>query len=423
MIRKFISNNWPEIVVALAAAAKVIGFMPVLNPVYIAVMGILFVYGLMRGGRLNLWMATFYAACALSIIISNPPAVFRSWERLGLFVLVTGALFPLFSSRKADEVRFKILLLTLWICTLTGVASFFCYLAGINYATQITLEDMYEMVGLFGGLTRHSMMLGPMAAIGCIWLVYCTFGLKKRSRMIKIVTWSALVCCFLALLLSASRAAVLAAVAGIVVMLFLKTGRRYGYTVKILAGVVVLAAITFPLWSNYSGMLVEKQTRNEAEGSMMSSRTKKWDSRIAEFEEHPLFGYGFDAVDWSKEDEIYVNDQGIVEPGTTWLAVFSMTGLVGAIPFYILVLGIAWRLWKYEKKTTTPFAALLLGLLVMSVVHQYAEGYALSAGSYFAFYFWLLLGVCAVYPKFEFDPGILTAPRRKRVTRPQLSRI
>lgn len=397
-ILKIIKSNWLPIGISLAAGMMVLGFMPLVLPVYYLVLIAIAVYSLTQGGRLNILMILFYLGCALSIVISRPPAIFQSWPRLALFIAVTIAFFPVMDNGKVNRLRWRILLVTLWVSAICGVGSFFCYLLGINFATAYTIKDMLEMVGLFGGLFRHSMMLGPIAGSGALFLVFLYVTDKRTGKNRKYLLLTGAVLCALAVILSASRAALLSMLVGIALFIYLVNGRVLGKFSKRIIYVVAVAVLAYPLYNGFTGMLVEKQTRNLEAGDTFSSRTEKWENRLDEFKEHPIFGYGYAAVDWSKEDQMYINSSGVVEPGSTWLAVFSMTGIAGAIPFYLLIGGIIIRLWRYEEDSKNPVPALLISLLALSIVHQFAEGYALSAGSYFAFWFWLLLGVCSFYP-------------------------
>lgn len=402
LISYFLKANWAPLLLALSAASMTLGFMPVLMPLYYAVLAATAIWAVTRGGKPNLLLMGFYVAASLSILISQPPAVFRSWPRLGFFVMLTAAVFPLFMNPTMDRFRYRVFLITMWVCVFVGVTGPLCYAAGINfYINDPSLTTAYEMSGLFGGLTRHSMVLGPMSSTGALFLLYRFYKSPADGSRRRLWLLAGIALSVLSVVLSASRSALLALAAAMLLFVFLAQDRRMGRTLKWIVGLTALLLVTFPLYQPYTVMLQAKQEKNVAEGGTFNSRDFIWDMRTAEFEEHPLFGYGYAAIDWSKlpaHRQDYINSEGTVEPGSTWLAVFSMTGLCGGIPFCLLVLLVLARIWNYERESTHPFPALLVALLVMSVIHQFAEGYALSAGSYFAFYFWLLLGVCSFYP-------------------------
>ena len=40
--------------------------------------------------------------------------------------------------------------------------------------------DIFNEVGLFGGLTRHSMLLGPISGIGAIYLSYQALQTRRK---------------------------------------------------------------------------------------------------------------------------------------------------------------------------------------------------------------------------------------------------
>ena len=69
-------------------------------------------------------------------------------------------------------------------------------------------------------------------------------------------------------------------------------------------------------------------------GGTFSSRESLWMARIAEIKSHPLTGVGFCCVDPRLTP---VNTQtGVIEPGSSWLAIFSMTGILGFLSFIIV---------------------------------------------------------------------------------------
>ncbi len=59
-----------------------------------------------------------------------------------------------------------------------------------------------------------------------------------------------------------------------------------------------------------------------------------------EFESSPLIGVGFDAIDLnlSSASGGYDKDSGMVESGSSWLIILSMTGLIGAILLFPVLL-------------------------------------------------------------------------------------
>jgi O-antigen ligase len=124
------------------------------------------------------------------------------------------------------------------------------------------------------------------------------------------------------------------------------------------------------------------------------TRAALWDMRIQEFESSPLIGVGFASVD-PEISTRFDEEEGRVEPGSSWLAVLSMTGLLGFIPIVIMILKCG--IFMFKDKNQPLLSAFLGGMLFLFVVHMFAEGYVLSAGSGLFFYFWLTVGMIEAY--------------------------
>ena len=113
--------------------------------------------------------------------------------------------------------------------------------------------------------------------------------------------------------------------------------------------------------------------------------------RVVEFKNNPVLGVGFVAVDLRSAMAASDADmeRGIVETGSSWLCILSMTGLIGAlllIPVFFSAYRTAWN-----KKT--EMSPIILGILTMFSMHMLAEGYVLAGGSFLAFTIWLTVGL------------------------------
>ena len=158
-----------------------------------------------------------------------------------------------------------------------------------------------------------------------------------------------------------------------------------------------MLSLSYPLYSDFAQGVITKQQANEASGGTFSSRDVKWKNRIAEFEKSPLCGIGFASISLDTEEGGMTNRTGVVEPGSSWLAVLSMTGILGAIPIALLLIGTLFRLLKKIRIQANYNLVILFVLLFVCIVHQFFEGYALAGGSYLCFFFWLLLGAADGY--------------------------
>jgi len=108
---------------------------------------------------------------------------------------------------------------------------------------------------------------------------------------------------------------------------------------------------------------------------------------MAEFASSPIIGIGFQTVSLTGSDS--PNRRGNIEPGSSWLAVLSMTGIVG-LCFVLIIFYRAWHVSKYVNNNNT---ILFQGLLLFMSIHMLVEGYIYAGGSFLCMLLWLIIGV------------------------------
>lgn len=114
--------------------------------------------------NINFLIIFLLAACSASIILADPAAIFKPWQRLVYFILLLLTASPLVSSKQLDIFRIQAFEWCMNLCVFVGVASFFCYFLGINYMrTIINVNDSFS--GSFGGITRNPCFLGRLPAL------------------------------------------------------------------------------------------------------------------------------------------------------------------------------------------------------------------------------------------------------------------
>lgn len=372
----------PTFFFALAAVNQVVGFTPSIPSVfyYVILIGYAF-YCLCTKHSLNGVLAAFLLYVPIGILLTQPNSQFKPWERYILFSLMLIANSPLLQGNKNILYRSRILRIILFSCAFLGIGSFFCRFLGINYGSLGLNETG---VGLFGGLTNHSMLLGPIAGIGSLYMSTMWYNTKRKIFILLAF------CCLLSVMFSASRSSLMATVVANIVMLYKMSGTGSRF-LKIGVILAVIGSLTFPLWGGALDDVVAKQNANVEAGGSFESRSSKWEARIEEFQSDPLFGVGFASVDLSnvKAMDDTNGDSGVVETGSSWLCIFSMTGLIGAF----LLLPVFYKSFITAWKSRTKYASVVVGLLVLFYVHMVAEGYVLAGGSFLAFCLWLSVGV------------------------------
>lgn len=376
--------NKPTLWFSLIVLNQVIGFTPgVPSVVLYATLLVYAIYQLTRPGNTCNWgIMGFLIYIPLALLISSPDAVFRSWERFILFTLLVVCVSPIITNVEAIRNRRNMFHMLLVVCVIIGVGSFFAKFLGINYM-QRSRMDVLAQAGTFGGLTNHSMMLGPIAGIGALYMAYLAYTTKWRWY------WIIAALSTFSVMFSASRSAFASLIAGMTIMLFRLSGSVNKFAITAVA-LIMLGMASFPLWGGAMDVIIAKNEANIRAGGATNSREKLWNSRMNEFYNSPVFGVGFAAIDrQSSGDGGFEKRTGMVESGSSWLIILSMTGLLGALMLIPTLLKA--YLTAYQDKD--QFSALVCGILTLFFIHMLAEGYIFYGGSQLAFMLWLTVGV------------------------------
>lgn len=387
-ISKFVTHNKIELFVALSALSIVLGFLPDFTLVYYAALFLLAGFSIRNKETLNIVPVVLLLVCSLSIITCPFSALFKSWQRFVLFSILMIAVFPLFDSERLLQVRYRIFKLAVYGCAIIGVTAVPCYLLGINFMHSFWRgQDYLNSIGLFGGLTKHSMLLGIISSIGSIFLLYKT--LLADCTKYKIIYASSTFLSMCGTFVSGSRSAFLANLLGCIVLVFLFFNGQFNRIIKVLLAISILGLFTYPLYRPYLNAVAAKQAKNINKGSTFSSRDALIEHRITEFENNTVNGIGFVAINPVYEE--YDLQTGTIETGSSWLSVLSMTGILGTIPMLIIVFKSVRNL--YKKSRECYVSCLHCSILVVFMIHMIVEGYIFSAGNFLCFLFWLTLGL------------------------------
>ncbi|MBQ2174917.1 MAG: O-antigen ligase family protein [Alphaproteobacteria bacterium] len=360
-----------------------IGFIGFLPSLPIAVKAILYVFGaltvIINKKTQNLSYFLFLLYLVLNLIICSPASFFKTWERLLLFAPLFATVTAAFQSDKIVRFRAQALKILLSICILLSFFSFFCFFLGINYfQTDLDNSDYISNVGWFAGLYNHSMVLGPMSGISACASMY--LFLTKREKMYLICA----IICAGSVMLAASRTAFVAMIISMIFLLYKYSAKKRTF-VKYLVSSIFILTVTFPLWSGSLSRMAAKQVIFEEQGRF-GTRTNKWENRIAEFSSSPLIGIGFSSVGENSGD--LDKNSGGVEPGSSWLAVLSMTGIIG----FLFVFSFFFKAYRINLNSLQRDAPLLMSLLAFISIHMMGEGYIYAAGNPTCVIAWLIVG-------------------------------
>lgn len=324
----------------------------------------------------------------LSIILNDIPSFFKPYQRFIAFIFVMGLIGPFIRNSALNIFRTKLFSLLNQGVTILVTLSFFGIAAGLP-----------TMVGRggFSGFFNHSMMLGPMASIGMLTAIHNAYITPKKKKRWLFLGIAALA--FVTSVAAGSRSALLAGVAGAVFYYYKTNQGNVTRFIRVIIVIIAIGIFSFPLWEPYTERIMGKMDYSEQHGDLLVTRTVIWEMRVREFRSSPIIGVGFASVDSSILDNRFDANEGRVEPGSSWLAVLSMTGLLGFIP--LLLLTLKYIRFLFKEKNDRIHAAFLGSLLFLFIVHMMAEGYVLSAGSGLFFYFWLIMGNIEIFRKVQ----------------------
>lgn len=311
-------------------------------------------------------------------MLLDPDPVFQSYSRLLYFFFLLLIVSPLIQKndfRLFRKTSFKLILAYSLIVT---IISLFCFFLGLNFAIrEVADADAYlDNPNLFSGLTNHSMTLGFVAMIAFVYSSNLAIFSKKK------IVWILAGLCFFTTILSASRASILASLMSFMFLLFRSSNNPRSLLKKLIAIFIIIAA-SFPLWSDYVDRVMLKQSTRDVSGPF-DSRSYKFKARISEFEDSPLLGIGFSVINPRYER---LKKQGTIEPGSSWLGLLSMTGIVG----FIIVAVVFVKAWKSVSRKKMFFEE---SLLLCLFIHMFVEGYIISAGSIQCVILWSVIGIC-----------------------------
>ncbi len=393
-----------------------VGFMQILYPIpsplptnqlfMILASIIILVQGQKDGMNFHFASITFLLTIIISILANDIPAFFKPWTRFMQFAFLYLAASPLISGESADRARRQMTMGVIWSCVLVAVLSFLGYFMGFGLVMPGGIKS-------YMGITGHANFLGMFTMVAMVWFAALFFrGTNTKEYAIIAIAW---VACLITLLLSASRGATAAGLLGSLVVIFMRLKNNASNMMTAVAVGIGLVIFASPYLAVYMDTMTQKGIDSEnMEGSVAETRGYIWELRLMENAKSPVVGVGAYSCDTTlpQADVFYNPDNGNIELGSSYLGLLAQQGYLGFICFLLLAVPIIWKTYKYASKECTPFAQLMLGLLVAIGCHMAFEGYLLTAGAVQGVVWWFVLGAAyqcdkvADYPVFweETDP-------------------
>ena len=319
------------------------------------------------------------SAAVVSALVSNHPDV---------AILKAGSLFLLFlyastGGRLAVIAReakfFSGLLLGCEVVVYVCAVSYFVF--------------RYEVLGNPNSLGA---VMGVVVVPLLVWGVLVTQPLRLRRRR-----GFALILGLALLLSSYSRASILAAV---VACGMLCIGmKRYKLLAAVVGAGVLCAVIVLTLAPPEAGqsdsMIATFLYKGHQESGALGSRRSVWDDTVDSIRRHPWFGTGFGTsattYDSTQTGTFASGSATTREHGNSYLAIAEWVGMLGVLPFLLLLVLIASnviRVVVWMRRTGDPFvsAVPMAAILAAGLVHAAFEDWMFAVGYYLCVFFWIL---------------------------------
>ena len=156
--------------------------------------------------------------------------------------------------------------------------------------------------------------------------------------------------------------------------------------------------------------------------SFLASRESPWQSAQATIRNHFWFGTGFGTTDNGQDASARLNEfsttpEVSAENGSSYLAIFAWVGMLGVLPFFLLLLAIMGKVIRtvlWMVNTGSPFHPAIPVAMVMiaALFHAGFEDWLFAPGYYVCVFFWSLAFILVdVAPRTPL-PGISSSVRR-----------
>jgi O-antigen ligase len=252
----------------------------------------------------------------------------------------------------------------------------------------------------FGNPNNLGAFVGIVAGPVLLWAALVAESRGERQRH-----YTALALCVVLLYVSVCRAAIVAdAVVTIALTMGLRRPRLLLKAAFVVAFFLEAMAVANPshmgeLMDSLTGRFVFKVEGRPQQG-ILGSRDTPWDDTIAAVQQHPWFGTGFGTSDLGSESSavqsssIYTVEGTNREHGSSYLAMAEYMGLLGILPFLLLlfmVLRSTARVyaWMRRNESAAHYAVPFALIAFAGLIHAGFEDWLFAPGSYVCVFFWV----------------------------------
>jgi O-antigen ligase len=269
------------------------------------------------------------------------------------------------------------------------------YLAGLSYAVL-----RFEV---FGNPNSLGAVMGVVVVPVLLWGVLTTQNRHVRHRRT-----FALCLATCLLFASVSRAGILACAVAVTVMCIAL--RRQDLLIKGAFVLVFLAALVAVVQPGRFDALVSAFTedviyKGKPEEGLLGSRKSSWQESVEVITANPWFGGGFgtDVVRLQPAPGgllLRASGGSVREHGNSYLALLEYVGLLGIIPFIVLLCLVLREIYRgYSRMWSTrdarPYTVPLVLVCTAGLLHAFFEDWLFAVGFYLNIFFWTSVFVLA----------------------------
>lgn len=257
-----------------------------------------------------------------------------------------------------------------------------CYLSGMEIlgnpnSLGAVMGVVVAPILLWGTLLKQEAFAHRRRVFLFAVAMYLTFSSQARAALLAVVISCGLLC------------------------LVLRKYRLLAQGVAIIAIVAALTAIVKPdvlsnTISSVTSTVVYKG-KDPSEG-IMSSRESPWQATGDAIRDHFWFGTGFGtsdngAVDSRQLGKFASTSAISAEHGSGYLAIVSWVGVLGVLPFLLLVGTALWKvvqtvLWMFRTRDPAHAAVPLAIVVLAGLIHAGFEDWLFAPGYYLCVFFW-----------------------------------
>jgi O-antigen ligase len=253
---------------------------------------------------------------------------------------------------------------------------------------------------LFGNRNSLGVVMGVVALPFLLWGAFVSQSRSVFRRRI----FALLLCQFL-LLSSYERAGIIAALTSSTLLCFVTRRYRFmlvGLVVALVTAFAVATVVPLPAQEQLddSSLTSRFVYKGKREAGMLASRKTVWEKTLTSLQRHPWFGTGFGtsatAYDKTQVDAKFASvGQVTREHGTSYLEIAEWVGLVGVLPFAVLVVLLAAQvagvlaLARRTGLTSSPAVPLAV-FVAGGLVHAGFEDWLFAVGYHTCVLFWIL---------------------------------